>query len=625
MQHPRRIRGTNTLHPRTNSTSALYRIALCDNEIRELGIVRTDLYAASLARLIAALGGGLIATFIAVGLLGMTAPAAAKDGFNNMFGYQSPPRYQRRAVQRSRGPSSDNHDANSSSDEKGKKGKKEEAKKSAPRGAVYAVISLADQHVTVYDATGRIAQSRISTGMPGHPTPIGLFSIIGKERWHHSNIYSGAPMPFMQRITWSGVAMHTGVVPGYPASHGCIRLPDSFARQLWGMTQIGNRVVVARRDTTPFEVSSAFLPIPKMRPAPDVLPGSQQTSLPAPVKVASISETAPVIAAAAPQETQVTAATAPKLLNPIEYAKALKERALASKVAAGQAARDALAAAQTAGAEARQAADDVNKADSDVKAAEAKLAALDTQAAATVAAATARPTTPPATTQAVSTQPGATPPATQSDPAAEAAAATARAAAQAEIDRSRAALAEAQSREAAKRPMAFAAVQVWKDAVAAGDLAAETVKEADRRLEPVSILFSKKEGRLFIRQDWKEVYEAPITFKDPDRPIGTHLFVAVDADSDGKVKWSAISVPSGAMPSDEPPRKRSSRDKKDEPAAAPPPQGDTAAAALERVELPDGARERMADLVWTGAQVIVTDNARSDEMDYDTDIIVSTR
>ena len=173
--------------------------------------------------------------------------------------------------------------------------------------------------------------------------------------------------------------------------------------------------------------------------------------------------------------------------------------------------------------------------------------------------------------------------------------------------------------------MAFAAVQVWKDAVAAGDLAAETVKEADRRLEPVSILFSKKEGRLFIRQDWKEVYEAPITFKDPDRPIGTHLFVAVDADSDGKVKWSAISVPSGAMPSDEPPRKRSSRDKKDEPAAAPPPQGDTAAAALERVELPDGARERMADLVWTGAQVIVTDNARSDEMDYDTDIIVSTR
>ena len=126
-------------------------------------------------------------------------------------------------MQRSRGPASDDQGADKTA---AKKDKKEEAKKNAPQGAVYAVISLADQHVTVYDATGRIAQSRISTGMPGHPTPIGLFSIIGKERWHHSNIYSGAPMPFMQRITWSGVAMHTGVVPGYPASHGCIRLPE---------------------------------------------------------------------------------------------------------------------------------------------------------------------------------------------------------------------------------------------------------------------------------------------------------------------------------------------------------------------------------------------------------------
>ena len=92
------------------------------------------------------------------------------------------------------------------------------------------------------------------------------------------------------------------------------------------------------------------------------------------------------------------------------------------------------------------------------------------------------------------------------------------------------------------------------------------------------------------------------------------------------MKWSVISVPSGATAADEAPRKRSKNDKKDEPAAAPPtPQGDTAAAALDRVEMPEGLRERMAELVWTGAQVIVTDNARSDEMDTDTDIIVSTR
>ena len=348
------------------------------------------------------------------------------------------------------------------------------------------------------------------------------------------------------------------------------------------------------------------------------------------MKVASIGDAAPVAINAAMPPQDLTAATAPKLLNPIEYAKALKERALASKVAADKAAKDALAAAQTAGTEARQAVDDVNKADADLKAAEAKLAALDAQASSAVAAAAERPVTPPATTQAVPTQPTATAPAAAPDAATEAAAAVAaaanaRAAVQGDIDRARAALTEAQGREAAETPASFAAVQAWKAAVAAGELAAETVKQSDRRLEPVSILFSKKEGRVFIRQDWKEVYEAPITFKDPDRPVGTHLFVAVDADANGKVKWSAISVPSGGTPSDDAPRKRAKNDKSPEPMPAPTPQADSATAALERVELPDGVRERMAELVWTGAQVIVTDNARSDEMDIDTDIIVSTR
>ena len=108
--------------------------------------------------------------------------------------------------------------------------------------------------------------------------------------------------------------------------------------------------MVARRDTTAVEISSTFLPVPKLRPAPEVLPGSQQSSLPSstPVKLASISEASPISAAAA-QETPPGPATAPKLLNPIEYAKALKERALASKAAADQAAKDALRAAQAAG------------------------------------------------------------------------------------------------------------------------------------------------------------------------------------------------------------------------------------------------------------------------------------
>ncbi len=556
--------------------------------------MRTDLS----ARLISPLGAGLIAAFIAAGVFGSAAPATAQDGFGNTLGYQSQQRYKRRAVRHSH-PSSAARVAD-------KMSKTEEAKKSAPQGAVFAIVSLADQHVTIYDSTGRIAQSRVSTGKPGHPTPIGLFSIIGKERWHRSNIYSGAPMPFMQRITWSGVAMHLGVVPGYPASHGCIRLPDGFAHKFWGMTQIGSRVVVARRDTTPVEISSTFLPVPKLLPAPEVISGSQQSSqsLSTPMKLASISEASSMSAAGA-HETEPRPTTDPKLLNPIEYAKALKERALASKAAANQAAKDALPAAQAAGAEARQAIEDVNKAETNLKAAEAKLAALEA----------------PAPTAAAAATPGAQ----GSDAAAEAASATARAATQVNIDRARAALVEAQSREAAKRPVAFAAVQTWKDAVAAGELAADAFKEAERRLKPASVLFSKKEGRVFIRQDWKEVYEAPITFKDPDRPIGTHLFIAVDGDAGGKVKWSTISIPSKVMPSDEPPRRRSMKDKSGAPAPAPAPQGDTATGALDRVEVADNVRERIAELIWVGAQVIVTDNAPSDEMDDDTDIIISTR
>ena len=95
----------------------------------------------------------------------------------------------------------------------------------APPGPVLAVVSIAKQRIQVYGSTGLLAQSPVSTGMAGHRTPPGVFSILQRSRFHRSNIYSDAPMPYMQRLTWSGVALHAGVVPGYPASHGCIRLP----------------------------------------------------------------------------------------------------------------------------------------------------------------------------------------------------------------------------------------------------------------------------------------------------------------------------------------------------------------------------------------------------------------
>ena len=130
---------------------------------------------------------------------------------------------------------------------------------------LFAVVSVADQRISIYNHNGLVARSMVSTGIEDHPTPKGIFTILGRERFHKSNIYSGAPMPFMQRITWSGIAMHTGVVPGHTASHGCIRLPAEFASRLWGMTRVGERVVISPREVTPHEFNQTFIITPKMQ------------------------------------------------------------------------------------------------------------------------------------------------------------------------------------------------------------------------------------------------------------------------------------------------------------------------------------------------------------------------
>jgi L,D-transpeptidase-like protein len=150
----------------------------------------------------------------------------------------------------------------------------ESAKPEAPKqasGPLILAVSIGSQRVTVYDNGTPIATSPISTGMAGHLTPMGVFSVIQKQRWHHSNLYSNAPMPYMQRITWSGVALHAGVVPGYPASHGCIRLPERFAVRLWGMTRVGARVVVTRNDAAPYAINHPLLAelVRTTEPAPE--------------------------------------------------------------------------------------------------------------------------------------------------------------------------------------------------------------------------------------------------------------------------------------------------------------------------------------------------------------------
>jgi len=132
-----------------------------------------------------------------------------------------------------------------------------------PKGPLQIIISIVDQRVSLFDNGALIARSSVSTGMEGHPTPLGVFSVISKQRWHRSNIYSAAPMPYMQRITWSGIALHAGVVPEHPASHGCIRLKNDFAVRLWHLTKRGTRVIIAHGDVQPVEITNPHLFQPK--------------------------------------------------------------------------------------------------------------------------------------------------------------------------------------------------------------------------------------------------------------------------------------------------------------------------------------------------------------------------
>ncbi len=118
-----------------------------------------------------------------------------------------------------------------------------------------AVVSLGDQRVTVYDADGPIMQGPISSGATPNDTPPGIYAVLQKNREHYSNRYDDAAMPFMQRITWTGIALHGGALPGYPASHGCVRLREDFASRLFDLTKLGMRVVISRNNMAPSPIS----------------------------------------------------------------------------------------------------------------------------------------------------------------------------------------------------------------------------------------------------------------------------------------------------------------------------------------------------------------------------------
>jgi lipoprotein-anchoring transpeptidase ErfK/SrfK len=135
----------------------------------------------------------------------------------------------------------------------------------APRVAgepIMAIVSIKSQQVTFYDADGWIMRAPVSTGVTGRETPAGIFAVVEREKDHHSTMYDDAWMPNMQRITWNGVALHGGPLPGYAASHGCIRMPYGFAEKLFDKTWIGMRVIISPNDAAPVEMSHPALFMP---------------------------------------------------------------------------------------------------------------------------------------------------------------------------------------------------------------------------------------------------------------------------------------------------------------------------------------------------------------------------
>jgi hypothetical protein len=136
------------------------------------------------------------------------------------------------------------------------------APQAAPAGPMVMVVSLTTQRASVYRNGVRIAVSTVSTGKKGHATPTGVFTILQKNKDHRSNLYNNAPMPYMQRLTWDGIALHAGNLPGKPASHGCIRLPMAFARDLFGETDKGMTVVITKGNPSPTDLDEGDLLAP---------------------------------------------------------------------------------------------------------------------------------------------------------------------------------------------------------------------------------------------------------------------------------------------------------------------------------------------------------------------------
>jgi hypothetical protein len=387
-----------------------------------------------------------------------------------------------------------------------------------------AIVSIKTQHVTFYDADGWILRAPVSTGVKERETPAGVFAVVEKEKDHHSSMYDDAWMPNMQRITWNGVALHGGPLPGYAASHGCVRMPYGFAEKLFDITWIGMRVIISPDNAEPVEFTHPALLVPN-REAIAAAPAKAEALAREAVEAAKVADEAKKAAAKAPRETAVLTASLRKL-------EGLKARADAELATSDR----VLAAAKTDEAKAR--AEDLKQ-----KAA-AKAADLGTQLD------------------------------------------TAKVDAKPKLD------AAAAAKDAAK------AAQTRKADTA------KAAREASLALEPVSIYISRATQKLYVRRNTHkpapdgggEVFdfsiEVPVTIRDPDRPIGTHVFTAV-ARNDSGLRWTAVTIDNA----------------------------DDAKGALDRITFPLEVLDRIAPTAVPRSSIVISDEPLSAETNYRTEFV----
>jgi L,D-transpeptidase catalytic domain len=444
----------------------------------------------------------------------------------------------------------------------------------APRPAgepIMAIVSIKSQQVTFYDSEGWILRAPVSTGTTGRETPAGVFALLEKDKDHHSSLYDDASMPNMQRITWNGIALHGGPLPGYAASHGCVRMPYDFAENLFDKTWIGMRVIISPIDAAPVDFSHPLLFEPKA-----------EALAAAPARATTLTREAAEAAKAADEAKKAVATTAraaASLAASVRKLEGLKTRADAELAYAGK----VLAAADQARARAEEQkqkvaakaataetqpdtakADGKSKLDAEVAFADKALAAADQ------AKARAEELKLKAAAKAAEA-------ATQLD--------TAKADAKAKIDAAAAA----------------------KDGVKAAETKrADTDKAANQAklaLEPVSVYISRATQKLYVRRnthkewpDGGEVFDAtievPVTIRDPDKRIGTHIFTAM-ARNDSGLRWSAVTIDD-------------SDDAKD---------------ALDRITIPQDVLDRIAPTVVPRSSIIVSDEPLSRETNYRTEFV----